>query len=159
MIDSKIVMNQVQELQIILHEIHAKGMKFSESFQVATIIEKLPPMWKDFKNYLKYKRKEMRLEDLIVRLRIEEDNRNSEKKPKKLHMEAKVNLVESNTGKKRKHSGNGKQKSKAKKFKGDCYNCGKPTHIANDCRQKNQNRKKKEPSTLDRGRQIVSRCV
>ena len=31
----------------------------NESFQVAVIIEKLPNGWKDFKNYLKHKRKEM----------------------------------------------------------------------------------------------------
>ncbi|KAL0290604.1 UNVERIFIED_CONTAM: hypothetical protein Scaly_2665200 [Sesamum calycinum] len=68
----KTVMNQVQEFQMILH---ADGMKLSESFQVAAMIEKLPPLWKDFKNYLKHKGKEMGLEDLIVRLRIEEDNR------------------------------------------------------------------------------------
>ena len=49
-------------------------MVLSESFQVAEIIEKLPPSWNEFKNYLKHKRKEMGLEDLIVRLRIEEDN-------------------------------------------------------------------------------------
>ena len=80
MTDSKKVINQVQELQLILHEIHAEGMSLSETFQVAAVIEKLPPTWKDFKNYLKHKRKEMGLEDLIVRLRIEEDNRCSEKK-------------------------------------------------------------------------------
>ena len=49
-------------------------MVLSESFQVAAIIENLPLSWKDFKNYLKYKHKEMRLKDLIVRLNIEEDN-------------------------------------------------------------------------------------
>ena len=43
MIDSKVVMSQVQKLQIILHEIHEGKMVLSESFQVATIIEKLPP--------------------------------------------------------------------------------------------------------------------
>ena len=80
MVDSKTIISQVQDLQVILHEIHAEGMVLSESFQVAAIIEKLPPNWKDFKNYLKHKRKEMKLEDLIVRLRIEEDNRVSEKK-------------------------------------------------------------------------------
>ncbi|XP_038988004.1 uncharacterized protein LOC120112517, partial [Phoenix dactylifera] len=80
MVDSKDVISQVQDLQVIIHDIHAEGMILSESFQVAAIIEKLPPLWKDFKNYLKHKRKEMKLEDLIVRLRIEEDNRNSEKK-------------------------------------------------------------------------------
>ena len=41
----------------------------------AAINEKLPTLWKDFKNYLKRKRKEMTVEDLIVRLRIEEDNK------------------------------------------------------------------------------------
>ncbi|KAK4386219.1 hypothetical protein Sango_2492500 [Sesamum angolense] len=75
MVDSKTVMNQVQEFQMILHDLHAEGMKLNESFQVAAMIEKLPPLWKDFKNYLKHKWKEMGLEDLIVRLRIEEDNR------------------------------------------------------------------------------------
>jgi len=75
MADSKSIMNQVQELQIILYDIFAKEMLFSESFQVATIIEKLPSGWLDFKNYLKYKQKEKSLEDLILRLRIEEDNR------------------------------------------------------------------------------------
>ncbi|KAK3010576.1 hypothetical protein RJ639_011982 [Escallonia herrerae] len=80
MVDSKTVISQVQEFQLILHDIHAEGMVLGESFQVAALIEKLPPTWKDFKNYLKHKRKEMKLEDLIVRLRIEEDNRQSEKK-------------------------------------------------------------------------------
>lgn len=37
-------------------------------------------MWRDFKSYLKYKRKEMKFDELIVRSRIEEDNRNTERK-------------------------------------------------------------------------------
>ena len=93
MTDSKSVMSQVQELQIIMHEIHAEGMTISESFQVAAMIEKLPPSWKDFKNYLKHKRKEMGLEDLILRLRIEEDNRMTEIKTGRMKMEAKAYLV------------------------------------------------------------------
>ena len=75
MVDSRTVISQVQEIQVILHEIQAEWMILSETFQVAAIIEKLPPRWKDFKNYLKHKRKEMNLEELIVRLRIEEDNK------------------------------------------------------------------------------------
>ncbi|KAK3043859.1 hypothetical protein RJ639_000558 [Escallonia herrerae] len=94
MMDSKTVISQVQEFQLILHDIHAEGMVLGESFQVAALIEKLPPTWKDFKNYLKHKRKEMKLEDLIVRLRIEEDNRQSEKKAGNYHQEAKANVVE-----------------------------------------------------------------
>ena len=55
-------------------------MVLGESFQVATIIEKLTPAWKDFKNYLEHKRKEMSMGDLAIRLHIEEDNKGSDKK-------------------------------------------------------------------------------
>lgn len=59
-------------------------MSNSESFRVTAIIEKLSIFWKDFKNYLKHKHKDINLEELLIpQLRIEEDNRNSEKeKPK-----------------------------------------------------------------------------
>ena len=104
MIDSKTVVTQVQEPQVIIHDLLAEGInlfnayvrniKFSlnthiifnvrlivnDASQVAAIIEKLPPLWKDFKNYLKHKRKEMTIEDLIVRLRIEEDNKAAQKR-------------------------------------------------------------------------------
>ena len=43
MVDSKFVAKKVQELQVILHEIFAEGMMLSETFQVAAIIDKLPP--------------------------------------------------------------------------------------------------------------------
>ncbi|KAD0163538.1 hypothetical protein E3N88_44693 [Mikania micrantha] len=74
MVDTKRLLNQVQELEIILSDIHSEGMTLSETFQVAAMIEKLPPSWVDFKNYLKHKQKELTVEDLVVRLRIEEDN-------------------------------------------------------------------------------------
>ena len=95
MVDSKTVLSQVQELQVVVHDdIHAEGMTLSESFQVAAFIEKLPPFWRDFKNYLKHKRKELSLEELIVRLRIEEDNRLSEKKVGKNLEVSRANVVE-----------------------------------------------------------------
>ncbi|XP_075524571.1 uncharacterized protein LOC142556973 [Primulina tabacum] len=104
MVDTKSVISQVQEFQIIIHDLLAEGMKINEPFQVAAIIEKLPSMWKNFKNYLKHKRKELKLEDLIVRFQIEEDSRNSEAKTYKRTMEAeaKANLIESSTNHKRK---------------------------------------------------------
>ena len=93
-VDSKTVMNQVQELQVILHEIHAEGMMLGETFEVEAIIEKLPLAWKDYKNYLKHKRKKMSIEDLIIRLCIEEGNRGSEKKGAHNLAEVKANFVE-----------------------------------------------------------------
>ncbi|XP_073152208.1 uncharacterized protein [Henckelia pumila] len=151
MIDSKTVMSQVQEIQIILHDLLAEEMEINEPFQVASIIKKLPPMWKDFKNYLKHKRKELKLEDLIVRLRIEEDNRNTEAKSHKkmLETEVKANLAESSTSHKRKRPQDGKKKGKAKKFQGSCYNCGKPNHMARDCRLPKKSNKNQKPRQVN----------
>lgn len=79
MVDSKAMITQVQEIQAILHDLHAENMLLSESFQVAAIIEKLPPSQRDFKNYLMYEHKEIKLEKLMVRLGIEDNNKIAEK--------------------------------------------------------------------------------
>ena len=99
MVDNKTVISQVQEFQLILHEIAAEGMILPETFQVATIVKKLSPALRDFKNYMKHKRKELKLEDLIMRLRIEENNRKSEKMSNKNSYEAKANVIEDSKGK------------------------------------------------------------
>ncbi|KAK5838770.1 hypothetical protein PVK06_007508 [Gossypium arboreum] len=113
MVDSKLVVYQVQELQLIIHGILTKRMVISESFQVAAIIEKLPPAWNDFKNYLKHKRKEI----------------------------AKENMVEfKNDFKRGKQPQNGSKfgpngcVSKKQKFQGKCFNCSKIGHKSSDCR-------------------------
>ncbi|CAM8905102.1 unnamed protein product [Rhodiola kirilowii] len=80
MMDLKTVISQVQDLQLIMHEMNFEGMKVNEPFQVAAVMEKLPLGWKDFKNYLKHKRKEMSMEDLVIRLKNEEDNQLSDKR-------------------------------------------------------------------------------
>ena len=69
-------------------------MILCKTFQVAGNIEKIPCAWKDFKNYLKHKRKDMSIEDLIIRLCIEEDNKGSEKKLAHNPNETKANFVE-----------------------------------------------------------------
>ena len=164
MVDSKTVVSQVQELQVILHEIHAKGMMLSETFQVAVIIEKLLPAWKDFKNNLKHKRKEMSIEDLVIRLRIEEDNRGCEKKMAHNPNKAKANFMEHSQSSKFK-KGNNKGKgtklgpkggvSKKKKFLGKCFNCGKQGHRSLDCRLRKRN-KPKEANVIDNVSKDVS---
>ncbi|KAD3336335.1 hypothetical protein E3N88_31854 [Mikania micrantha] len=151
MVDTKTVLNQVQELQIILSDIHSEGMTLSETFQVEAMIEKLTPSWVDFKNYLKHKQKEMTVEDLVVRFRIEEDNRLALKITQQ-QFAPKANMVEhgqSSRGYKKKidnYKGNGKGKGKVvdlgpKKggvrkqvfqFKGKCYNCGEHAHMMED---------------------------
>ena len=150
MVDSKTVMSQVQELQVIIHDLLAEGMDVNEAFQVAAFIEKLPPLWKDFKNYLKHKRKEMKLEDLIVRLRIEEDNKAAEKKATSKSSIPGANHVETPPkNKKRKKSNEEKNEPSKKRFKGNCYNCGKYGHMASECRAPKKDKKKKDQANLN----------
>ncbi|GJV10220.1 hypothetical protein Tco_1351761 [Tanacetum coccineum] len=61
---------------------------------IAVIIEKLPQSWVEFKNYLKHKRKEISVEDLIVRLCIEEEDNKLAYKNTYIPDSAKVNTVE-----------------------------------------------------------------
>ncbi|KAL6318546.1 hypothetical protein AAG906_000624 [Vitis piasezkii] len=108
-------------------------------------------------NYLKHKRKEMSIEDLIIRLRIEEDNRRSEKKGAHTLNEAKANFVEHGQSSKAKTNNNkGKGSklgpkggiSKKPKFQGKCFNCGKQGHKSVDCRLPKKN-KPKEANVID----------
>ncbi|ESQ46987.1 hypothetical protein EUTSA_v10028152mg, partial [Eutrema salsugineum] len=154
MVDSRPIMDQVEEVQTLLHEIHAEGMRLCETFQVACIIEKLPPNWTIFKNYLKLKKKWMSLEDLTMKLRMESTNRKNLGVGVEIR-EPNANVVEhrhkGRQNKGRQDKGKGKvppqnsQKFKKKKygggessqkFAGICHNCGKTGHKSFECRSK-----------------------
>lgn len=161
MVDEKSVVSQAHDLQKIAHEILSEGMSFYEQFQVAVLIDKLPPNWKDFKRDLRHKSKEFSMETLIVRLRIEEEarkldqkeevlfvsnkkNQNSEKrhnssaalKPNgritKPNQNRKNQNSRSNQNKNQPHSGGQARDTDAVQFL--CYNCNKPGHMARNCR-------------------------
>ncbi|GJQ96281.1 pol polyprotein [Tanacetum coccineum] len=104
----------VQDLQVLLHDIHAEGMTLSETFQVAAIIEKLPPSWVEFKNYLKHKRKEMSVEDLVGNKKDKKKN-DKKGKGKSEYLAPKAGIVK-------------------QKFQGTCYNCDQPGHRAANCK-------------------------
>ena len=141
MVDTKLVVNQLERLQVLFSDLLSEELVINEPFQVATMIEKLPSSWKDFKNYLKHKQKELSMEDLAVKLRIEEDNRNGDKVP--LRLEARANVVETSKPQPKKHQGkkkNGnmgpKNKTLTKHIQRSCWVCGKTGHGAIDYRQK-----------------------
>ncbi|GKA59734.1 retrovirus-related pol polyprotein from transposon TNT 1-94 [Tanacetum coccineum] len=122
MVDSKNVITQVQDLQVLLHNIHTEGMP--------------------------HNRKEMSVEDLIVCLRIEKDNKMAQKNTYAPDS-AKANMVEhdgSSSKSNSKAKGKGKKKNDKKgkgkaeylapkagivkqKFQGTCYNCDQPVNL------------------------------
>nr|XP_048330637.1 uncharacterized protein LOC125422606 [Ziziphus jujuba var. spinosa] len=122
----------------VITEMLAERM-IMNALQVACMIEKLPPSWSNLRNYLKHKRKKMDMETFIGKLRIEDDNRKSNKRASKARLKA--NVVEysqsfnnkKKTGKASKFGPKGGI-SKKTKFQDSCFNCDKMGHIATECR-------------------------
>ena len=148
MVDSRSIMDQVEQLQLINNEITAEGMILPEAFIVDCTIEKLPPSWVDFKNYLKHKRKQMSLESLISRLHNEATIRLSKNEERgyqaylaeQLKAKGKGKVGEKNYKFKNLQATSStsfkKHTSGAKKFGGKCHKCGKIGHKPDMCRSK-----------------------
>ncbi|XP_042067109.1 uncharacterized protein LOC121810398 [Salvia splendens] len=77
--DSRPVMEQYNELLRILGQFSQYDMKMDESISVSSIIDKLPPSWKDFKNNLNQKKEELNLVELGSDFQIEQSIRDMEK--------------------------------------------------------------------------------
>ncbi|XP_010942835.2 uncharacterized protein [Elaeis guineensis] len=73
--DSRAVIDQINELNDIATECADAGEPISETFQVSTIIGKLPPSWSDYQKYLKHKKKSLSLDDLVKHIQIESEVR------------------------------------------------------------------------------------
>ncbi|XP_069150843.1 uncharacterized protein [Solanum lycopersicum] len=119
----------------------------------------------DFKNYLKHKRKEMKLEDLVTRLKIEKDNNNAEINSRKISTIIGVNIVEEapTKDKKRKKSNGQKSEQAKKKFEGNCYNCGMAGHRSSDChaprKDKNKGKGKSQANIVEKMEDADDLCA
>ncbi|KAB2614628.1 hypothetical protein D8674_021216 [Pyrus ussuriensis x Pyrus communis] len=134
MLDSKSVVSSVEEIQKLIYELHSEGCEINEHFQVGAIIKKLPTSWNDFKIYLKHEHREMNMEDLIMRLGVEENHRKANRSGGFAAIEAIANYVEKETLRpSRRRIRLPKPSKNLKKSKGACYVCGKSGHKAQDC--------------------------
>ena len=80
MVDNKPIMDQFHEVQHIFSQFKQQKMNMDDSIVVSSIIEKLPPSWKEFKKSLKHKMEDLTLEELAKHLRLEEETRRQESK-------------------------------------------------------------------------------
>ena len=78
MVDSRLVMEQYNELVRILGQFCLHNINVDESFSVSSIIDKLPPSWKEFKHSLKHRKEDFTIVELGSHLRIEESLRSHE---------------------------------------------------------------------------------
>lgn len=53
------MLEQVHDLQMIVHEIESKGIKVDEQMHIAAIIDKLLVPWREFQKGLRHKQQEM----------------------------------------------------------------------------------------------------
>ncbi|GJS86460.1 zinc finger, CCHC-type containing protein [Tanacetum coccineum] len=148
MVDSRPVMEQYNELLRILGQYTQHGLKMDESISVSSIIDKLPPSWKDFKHTLKHGKDDLSLVQLGSHLRIEESLRaqDSDKGKGKEVTGPSVNMAEEgknknnkqNKGKKRDYKEHGSGLGSNKKPKLECWKCGKTGHFKRDCHSGNK---------------------
>ncbi|XP_070022483.1 uncharacterized protein [Nicotiana sylvestris] len=118
MVDNKSVIAQVQELQVIIHDLLA--------------------------------------EDLIVRLRIEEDNKVADKRGRRNTTIMGANIIEEN--KKRKKASGPKYNPSKKRFSGNCYDCGKVGQKSTECRAPKKDKKKGQANIIEKHDDVDDLC-
>ncbi|XP_074318317.1 uncharacterized protein LOC141655122 [Silene latifolia] len=74
--DGKPIMDQIHEYENMVSEILGEGMVLCEYMQANALIEKLPsPSWDEYKKHLRHKKKDMKLQELIGHIKIEDATR------------------------------------------------------------------------------------
>lgn len=79
MIDSKSIIPQVHELQVLVNKIKAVKIDIPKTFQVCAIIAKLSPSWKGYRKKFLHSSEDFSLEKIQKHLRIEEESMDREK--------------------------------------------------------------------------------
>ena len=93
----KFQMTEDRDVSSQIHDYHmlvTKDIKLLKPFVAGYLIETLPDSWKDYKNSMKHKRKQMSLKDIIIHIRIEEQNKTREKVERAVELSSKANVVE-----------------------------------------------------------------
>ena len=71
MTEDRDVSSQIHDCHMLITGLVIEDIKSSEPFIVGYLIDTLPDSWKDYKNSMKHKRRQMSLEDVIIHIRME----------------------------------------------------------------------------------------
>ena len=82
MTEDRDVSSQIHDYHLLINDLASEEIKLLEPFVTSC------------KNNMKYKRKQMSLEDVIIHIRIEEQNRNRDNIEKAKELSSKANVVE-----------------------------------------------------------------
>ncbi|GFY89248.1 hypothetical protein Acr_06g0011880 [Actinidia rufa] len=156
MTGDKEVSAQIHKFQLAALQLKNEGMDLLEPFVAAALIEKLLNSWRDYKNGIKHKPKNMNLEDVIVHVRVEDKNRQLVKAKE---LVAKANIVEDISRELKPKGGVGKPKFRQQQYapykphrqkieekNGNCHVCGKSGHQDHQCKHGKDNDKSAKPS-------------
>jgi hypothetical protein len=158
MMDNVSVLDQMHELQILVHKLNDLSIKIPELFQVGAIIAKLPPSWNNYRKKFLHMAEELTLEQTGTHLRIEENSRIREGTNfvSKVN-EGTVNYVlnggvgSSKTNKSFRQNKKIIKKTNSNKDKKGrvCFHCGKKGHYIRECRFLKNQMKEKELNTSE----------
>ncbi|KAL6312561.1 hypothetical protein AAG906_030759 [Vitis piasezkii] len=140
------VSSQIHDYYLLINDLVIEDIKLPKPFVVGYIVETLPESWKDYKNNMKHKRKQMSLEDVIINIRNEEQNRNRDNVEKAKELSSKANVVKEKPKPKKnrsrrqisrtKSNASNKVQNPTIKKRGNFFVCGKSGHHAAQCRHK-----------------------
>ena len=74
MTEDRDVSSQIHDYHLLINDLAIEDIKLPEPFVVGYLVRTFPESWKDYKNNMKHKRKQMSLKDVIIYIRIEEQN-------------------------------------------------------------------------------------
>ncbi|XP_016902969.2 uncharacterized protein LOC107991967 [Cucumis melo] len=95
MTDDKPVVEQIHEYENLVANVLSEGMKMCEILQANVLLEKFPSSWNDYRNHLKHKKRDLKLQELISHMRTEEANRLKDKLASQNLNSVNANLVKS----------------------------------------------------------------
>ena len=144
----------------MLNQFKQYDMKMDETIIVSSIIDKLPPSWKNFKRSLKHKKEDITLEALANHLRIEEEYRkqdqNHDSEIAKVHIVEEGQTIKAPKSIKRKFKQTANASKFKKKQKGSCCHCGKLGHFKNECRLLKKKNISSNPSATEKFVAMIS---